>query len=99
MAETEPGTPPDRVRIGNTGERGRRQPAMHLGHHPRDDEFPVDHLTPHLDLGSPSTRSATMFRRISEVPASIVLPRLRSWWYVHGPFSICDSGPRISSAS
>ena len=32
------------------------------------------------DLGSPSTRSATMFRRISDVPASIVLPRLRSCW-------------------
>ena len=30
--------------------------------------------------GSPSTRSATMFRRISDVPASIVLPRLRSCW-------------------
>ena len=30
------------------------------------------------DLGSPSTRSAMMLRRISEVPASIVLPRLRS---------------------
>ncbi len=30
------------------------------------------------DLGSPSTRSARMLRRISDVPASIVLPRLRS---------------------
>ena len=30
--------------------------------------------------GRPSTRSATMLRRISEVPASIVLPRLRSCW-------------------
>ena len=30
------------------------------------------------DLGSPSTRSAMMLRRISDVPASIVLPRLRS---------------------
>ena len=30
------------------------------------------------DLGRPSTRSATMLRRISDVPASIVLPRLRS---------------------
>src|SRR5207249_1119904 len=29
-------------------------------------------------LGRPRTRSATMFRRISLVPASIVLPRLRS---------------------
>ena len=33
------------------------------------------------DFGRPSTRSATMFRRISDVPASIVLPRLRSCWY------------------
>ena len=32
------------------------------------------------DFGRPSTRSATMLRRISEVPASIVLPRLRSCW-------------------
>ncbi len=33
------------------------------------------------DLGRPRTRSATMLRRISEVPASMVLPRLRSCWY------------------
>ena len=33
------------------------------------------------DLGRPSTRSAMMLRRISEVPASIVLPRLRSCWW------------------
>ena len=32
------------------------------------------------DLGSPSTRSATMLRSTSELPASIVLPRLRSCW-------------------
>ena len=32
-------------------------------------------------LGRPSTRSATMLRRISLVPASIVLPRERSCWY------------------
>ena len=32
------------------------------------------------DLGNPSTRSATMLRSISEVPASIVFPRLRSCW-------------------
>ena len=32
------------------------------------------------DLGRPSTRSAMMLRRISLVPASIVLPRLRSCW-------------------
>ena len=30
--------------------------------------------------GRPSTRSAMMFRRISLVPASIVLPRLRNCW-------------------
>ncbi len=35
MAETEPGTQPRRVRIGNTGEEGLRQPAMRLSHHPR----------------------------------------------------------------
>ena len=32
-------------------------------------------------LGRPSTRSAMMLRRISLVPASIVLPRERSCWY------------------
>ena len=31
-------------------------------------------------FGRPSTRSATMLRRTSDVPASIVLPRLRSCW-------------------
>ena len=31
-------------------------------------------------LGRPSTRSEMMLRRISLVPASIVLPRLRSCW-------------------
>src|ERR671919_116701 len=44
MAETEPGTPPRRARIGNTGEEGRRQPAKCLSHHPRGEELPVDHL-------------------------------------------------------
>ncbi len=33
------------------------------------------------DFGRPSTRSATMLRSTSEVPASIVFPRLRSCWY------------------
>src|SRR5207244_10621867 len=32
--------------------------------------------------GRPRTRSATMFRRISLVPASIVFPRLRSCWWL-----------------
>ena len=34
----------------------------------------------HRPLGRPSTRSAMMLRRISLVPASIVLPRERSCW-------------------
>src|SRR5581483_9949058 len=51
------------------------------------------------DLGSPSTRSATMFRRTSDVPASIVLPRLRSCWWFHQPSSVIPSGPRSSRAS
>ena len=46
MAETEPGTSPVRARIGNTGEDGRRQPAMCLSHQPRDEEL----LSNHLDL-------------------------------------------------
>jgi len=44
MAETKPGTPPGRARIGNTGEEGRRQPAPCLGHHPRGDELPINQL-------------------------------------------------------
>ena len=35
---------------------------------------------PHRLLGRPSTRSAMMLRRISDVPASIVFPRERSCW-------------------
>ena len=62
MAETKPGTPPVRARIGNTGEGGRRQPALCLSHRPRDEELPISHLnlpepTPFGDshLGWPST--------------------------------------------
>ena len=44
MAETKPGTPPVRARIGHTGEDGRRQPAPCLSHHPRDEELPISHL-------------------------------------------------------
>ena len=44
MAETKLGTPPDRARIGNTGEGGRRQPAMRLGHQPRGEGLPINHL-------------------------------------------------------
>src|SRR5262249_53747734 len=48
-------------------------------------------------LGSPSTRSATMLRRISLVPASIVLPRERSCWYCQ--YSSAFGPPAISWAS
>jgi len=44
MAATEPGTPPVRARTGNTGEHGRRHPAMRRSHHPRGEELPVNHL-------------------------------------------------------
>ena len=44
MVETEPGTPPVRARIENTGEDGRRQPAMCLSYQPRDKELPISHL-------------------------------------------------------
>jgi hypothetical protein len=44
MAETKPGTPSVRARIGNTSEHGRRQPAMCLSHRPRDEELPISHL-------------------------------------------------------
>jgi len=46
MAETKPGTPLVRARIGNTGEDKRRHPAMRLSHLPRREELPVDHLEP-----------------------------------------------------
>ena len=44
MAETKPGTPPVRARIGNTGKGGRRHPALCLSHQPRDEELPINHL-------------------------------------------------------
>src|SRR5262249_58626504 len=47
--------------------------------------------------GRPSTRSATMLRRISLVPASIVLPRERSCWYCQ--YSSAFGPPAISWAS
>src|SRR5262249_61658447 len=51
------------------------------------------------DPGSPLTRSAMMLRSTSDVPASIVLPRLRSCWWFHQPSSRMPSGPRSSRAS
>src|SRR5438132_11664305 len=53
MAETEPGTPPDRARIGNTGEGGRRQPATRLSHQPRDEELSINHLVLRRDDARP----------------------------------------------
>src|SRR3954447_8966392 len=50
-------------------------------------------------LGRPSTRSATMFLRTSEVPASIVLPRERSCWWCHQPSFVIPSGPSSSRPS
>jgi hypothetical protein len=44
MAETKPGTPLVRARIGNPGEDGRRQPAPCLSHRPRSEELPISHL-------------------------------------------------------
>jgi hypothetical protein len=44
MAETEPGTPPVRARIGNTGDEGRRHPATCLGHLPPGEELPISRL-------------------------------------------------------
>jgi hypothetical protein len=40
-----------------------------------------------------------MLRRISDVPASIVLPRERSCWWFHQPSSTTPSSPRIRRAS
>src|SRR5207244_11774464 len=50
------------------------------------------------DLGRPSTRSAMMLRRISLVPASIVLPRLRSCAFCQCPFATARSLPGPSRA-
>src|SRR5207248_1459320 len=55
--------------------------------------------------GRPRTRSAMMFRRSSDVPASMVLPRLRSCWYCQKPShtppspSSCAAMPCRDSAS
>ena len=51
------------------------------------------------DLGRPRTRSAMMLRSTSDVPASIVLPRLRSCWWFHQPSSRMPPGSRSSRAS
>src|SRR3954463_9807413 len=51
------------------------------------------------DLGRPRMRSAMMLRKTSDVPASIVLPRLRSCWWFHQPSSRIPSAPRSSRAS
>src|SRR5207249_10759284 len=48
--------------------------------------------------GRPRTRSAMMFRRTSDVPASIELPRLRSCARCHLPRSITRSEPSSSTA-
>ena len=55
MAETELGTPPDRGRIGNTGEGGRRQPAMCRSHHPRGEGLPINHLNSAADMARETT--------------------------------------------
>jgi arylsulfatase A-like enzyme len=73
MAETEPGTPPVRVRIGNTGEDGRRQPATRLGHHPRDEELPVGHL------GSSEVKPSFLLLVIDCLRADTVARPHRAW--------------------
>ena len=49
--------------------------------------------------GIPSTRSATMFLRISVVPPSIEFARARSMRYVHSSSCSWARGPAISIAS
>jgi hypothetical protein len=53
MAETEPGRRPDERVFGNSGDEGRRQPAMCLSHHPRGEELSINHLG-WRDLGEPA---------------------------------------------
>src|SRR2546425_1235558 len=43
---------PRRARIENTGEEGRRQPAILISHHPRGEELPVNHLVVSDDYGA-----------------------------------------------
>src|SRR5918999_752566 len=51
---------------------------------------------PYRSFGRPSTRSATMFLRISVVPPSIELARERSSRYVQGDSQYAPSSPRIA---
>src|SRR3954453_10845193 len=59
----------------------------------------VGELEPHRILGSPSTRSATMFLRISVVPPSIEFARARRKRYVQRSSSSTARPPRNSIAS
>jgi branched-chain amino acid transport system permease protein len=64
MAETKPGTPPARARIGNTGESGRRQPAPRLSHQPRGAELSINHLEVAADLARRACgRQRSLLRR------------------------------------
>src|SRR5205807_4780100 len=97
---------PDPAELGELGHRRRR---IRLEERARLAAqvflFRTEREIHHRLLGSPSTRSATMLRRISLVPASIVLPRERSCWYCQYPSAYpppsvsCACEPRISSAS
>ena len=74
MAETKLGTPPDRARIGNTGEGERRQPAMSLGHQPRGEGLPINHLGP----GRLTALGASLAALVAYGAVAAKLPELRS---------------------
>ena len=84
---------PSRGRAGS-GRRARRAPACFSSSCSSVSEKSISATS-----GRPSTRSAMMLRSTSEVPASIVLPRLRSCWWFHQPSSRMPSGPSSSRAS
>jgi len=80
MAETEPEAPPVRARIGNTGQDGRRQPAMCLIHQPRGEELPINHL----GRESPQVVHRRAEKRVAEVEETCPERRPVRGRVVHG---------------
>jgi len=105
MAETKPGTPPVRARIGNTGEDGRRQPAPCLSRLPRGEELPIKHLDSSPDGDLEIARADGQHDRLTNMRIEPV-PALEGHVAVPGDKSIshravligalCDGETRIA---
>src|SRR6185312_13499104 len=78
---------------------GRVAAGEELLRGPLDGLLVVVELEPHRILGSPRTRSATMFLRISVVPPSIEFARARRNRYGQASSTSTPSGPATSIAS